>query len=134
MDKGYIVFWNDHGDNDTLCSLCYAGIKEVGDLYPSDRDETDSPLHCNQCHRPIRYRLTNDGVNYVLENIVESLLNWDISPISKDSLPWYDNCPNTEVVKDWAKELSWHSLDDHDAELVDYYLDSVPDTLLYLED
>ncbi len=131
MDKGYIVFWDEQGDSDILCFFCYAVAGEVGELYLSDQDETDNPLHCSQCHRPINYRLTNEGIGYVIDAIIESLLNWDISPISKEVLPWYENCPRTEVVRDWAKDLLWYSLDDHETELVDYYLGSVPDTLLH---
>ena len=133
MSEGYVVFWNDQGDSDILCSFCYNKLEEIGECYPTDQGETDSPMHCSQCHRPLNYRLTSGGVDYVIEYIIQELLDWDILPISGDILPWYDNCPGTEVVKDWAKSLQWYGLDDQDQELVDYFLEVVPDTLLYTE-
>ena len=131
MTDGYIVFWNDQGDNDILCSFCYNKLDETGDCYPTDQGETDSPMHCSHCHRPLDYNLTSDGVDYVVEYIIQELLEWDISPISGDILPWYDNCPGTEVVKNWAENLKNYGLDSETEQLVDYFLEVAPDTLLY---
>jgi hypothetical protein len=131
MDEGYIVFWNDQGDNDILCQWCYNELEETGDCYPTDQGETDTPMHCSHCHRPLRYNLTSDGVGYVLDAIVNELLDWDISPIGS-ILPYYYTCPSTEVVKDWAKDLQWYGgLDPQDEELIEYFLDVAPDTLMY---
>jgi len=131
-DNGYTYFWNDQGDADVLCDFCYNGEKYHA-RYPTDHGETDSPTHCSQCHRPQEHSLTDDGVQYVLEAVVNALLDWDISPIG-DILPWYENTPNTEVVKDWAQNVMgnyFNTLDDHDQELIWYFLDNAPDTLLY---
>ena len=86
MDKGYIVFWDEQGDSDILCFFCYAAAGEVGELYLSDQGETDNPLHCSQCHRPINYRLTNEGIGYVIDAIIESLLNWDLNQSKRNRI------------------------------------------------
>ena len=132
MDTGYTYFWNEQGDCDTLCDNCYDG-GDYHECYPTDHDETDSPTHCSACHKPLSYRLTSDGIDYVIQAIVEALVNWDISEIG-DILPWYKGCPSTEVLVDWAediRDIRWYGVSDEDEDIIEFFLEHAPDTLHY---
>ena len=134
MDKGYIVFFDEQGTSGIYCIWDMPDKADWLDSYPTEDNESDSPYHCEVCHRPLYGSLTDDGVQYVLEYIINAVLDWDISKIDGDTLPWYANCPGTEITKDWALQIQDCNLDEHEQELVDFFLDRVPDTLYYSED
>jgi hypothetical protein len=123
--KGYVVLYNDQGDSDILCEHCIKPADlDAFDCYPTEDQESDSPMHCTQCHRPLEHNLTDDGVQYVIEAVVNQLLDWDLSLIG-DILPWYEESPSTEVVKDWAASIRDY-VSGEDKELVWYFLDIAP--------
>lgn len=121
---GYVVFWNEQGDSDYLCEQCFAPVKrnEFTSVFETDMDETDSPIHCSQCYAQLRYRLTDDGVKYVLDRIVRMLVEGiDSEPIT--NMPAYSGSPRFEPLVDQAIDLRWYGLDYEDTEVLDYFLE-----------
>lgn len=131
---------------DVYCEWCGAGICDEldkkglapedpdddysydSDDYPkeccNDSDYADTPQHCGECHRPLGTSLTADGVQYVLDHILESLEHperWDA--IIDDRLPYYKGSRWIEVERDWAEMLRWYGLNHRDKFLIDLFLD-----------
>jgi hypothetical protein len=114
-----------HYNCDEYCEDCLP-VSENNPEVDYDAGEQDSPGNCCQCHKPLEYTLTSEGVRYVLEYITESLY----SPPEKRNLvhdcyngTWYEGSRHVEIVRDWAKDLLNYSLNDADRILVDRFLE-----------
>ena len=109
-----------YSDADLYCEHC-----APNDAEPVQSNETDNPSHCGACHEPLTYTLTPDGVNYVLEDIRESMANqggWDTVHDCYNGT-WYEGSRHVEIVRDWATELGNYFLSDADTKLVERFLD-----------
>ena len=67
--------------------------------------ETDSPLHCENCHVLLEHSLTSDGVQYVIDALIDAIR-------SKEA---------TDVEKEWAEMLTWYGLDKKDKAVLDRF-------------
>lgn len=111
------------------------------DEYPKscpDEEETDCPQHCGGCGVPLEYRLTDEGVQYVLEAIRHSIDDalrhgradtWDrIMPMKgtaeeSDGHKYWHGSRYVEIVRNWAKEIDGYGLEFDEAALVSLFLD-----------
>ena len=139
--KGYRVFWNDHGDADDFCELCFRDIPEEdlasGDgpyddlfaphVYDTTYMEVDSPLHCSQCHRPLQCSFTDHGVELVVNRLRESLdkTGTDFYRKLGDFMEYYAGSPSYTIDLDWAEQIAWYGLDGEPDEILQQYLDRV---------
>lgn len=109
--------------SDFFCGQCG---DESWDCYDSDYEACDYPVHCANCHMPLNNQLTTDGVQCVLEAIKEELQESRETRNSKathwELNDYYYRCNRCAVVYDWAKQLKWYSLSDHDERIVDWFL------------
>ena len=62
---GYINF-------DAAEYVCWDCLNELDNYDSLDYPETDSPIHCSYCGRPLNCRLTADGLEYVKELLAGS--------------------------------------------------------------
>lgn len=104
----------------------YGGVEKFLDTCDLDDGEQDSPANCARCHRPMDYRLTTDGVAYVMEKIRESM---DEGPASWNAVhecykgTYYEGSRHVEIVRDWAEELtSYCGLSKKDEKLLNLFL------------
>ena len=114
-----------HHDCEEYCEQC-----APPEAYPDD-GEQDTPANCAGCGRPLDYSLTTEGVEYVLEHIMDALdlgLDDHIVPLrgtaEEELLDYYQGSPHYEIVRDWAKDLQNYSLNRKDAYIVQAYLDA----------
>lgn len=123
--KGFVVFWDDQGTSSILCEFCYDDADQAANVYPTQYQETDAPMHCEECHRPLECTLTDTGIAYVVDHIRSEIDQNNIDPIGP-RLPWYENAPRSEVVADWCRQAKDHGLDAWQTFLVDAFLSWVP--------
>lgn len=82
--------------------------------YP-DAGEADSPQNCDSCGKPLEYSLTNDGIDYVVEAVRETLQlgrshYCRIYPSHREN-DYYEGTPLFSVVKDWVEDMRYYNLD-----------------------
>lgn len=95
-----------------FCEFCAdSSAYEISDT------ETDAPMHCTNCQRPLTYSLTPEGVEYVIELVKKELSQGKrlyLEPILEEG-NYYNNCPHFYIVRDWTQEiLNYLSLSDED--------------------
>jgi len=119
-----------HYDCEEWCEQCLpvpADSEEVG----YDGGEQDTPAHCAGCGRPLDYRLTAEGVEYVvatLRDALETGIDDHIIPAKgtaeEELSDYYHGSPHYEITRDWARELSGYGgLSDEDEATVARYLE-----------
>jgi predicted RNA-binding Zn-ribbon protein involved in translation (DUF1610 family) len=108
-----------------------------------DGGESDHPEHCSSCHEPLDNPLTDEGVEYVLDKIRESIEEalregrakaWDrIMPLpgtAEEDATWLQGKRHVEIVRGWAKQIQDCNFDDDEAAIVSLFLElSEPLTL-----
>jgi len=112
-----------HYDCDEYCDECLP-VGENSSLVEYDMGEQDSPANCCQCHRPLDYSLTQEGVKYVLghlKNCIKNGIDWNIYDCYVGS--YYEGMPHCAVVRDWAFELKNYFLTEEEEEIVDKFLE-----------
>ena len=116
-----------HYDCEEWCEDCLPVPESAADY---DSGEQDTPANCAGCGQPLDYSLTSEGVDYVLDAIIETMecgLDKHVIPLAgtavKEVLSYYRGSPHYEIVRDWAKELQNHTLDRKDSLIVQCYLD-----------
>ena len=95
-------------DGDTGCEFfCESCAPERCVAYSDGGGEADCPQHCCICDEPRENPLTDDGVEYVLEAIRQSLSEprseRDTENTNTNSL--YHRARRCDVVRDWAMQL-----------------------------
>lgn len=73
---------------------------EFNTIHPMfDDEETDTPIHCSDCHEYIETAWTDEGVTYVFEALRDYLIsgygNTDALDVWADELSYA--CPDTEI-------------------------------------
>lgn len=112
-----------HHDCDEYCEDC----APKGAV--CDDGEQDTPANCHECGQPLDYSLTSEGVQYVLEYIMEALengLDCHIVPLEGtaevEGLAYYHGSRHYEIVRDWARDLEDYSLDRKDTTILQAFL------------
>ena len=96
-------------DGDTGCEFyCESCAPERCAAYSDGGGEADYPQHCCICDEPLENPLTDDGVEYVLDAIRQSLSE----PRSE-----------RDVVRDWAMQLLDYDLADKKKRIVWHFLE-----------
>jgi len=86
--------------------------------------ESDSPEHCGDCHRPLDYTLTGDGVAYVLVALQESIDSGREAFVLADHWEegqYYHGGRMIDVVADWADVLENYGLDGADSLILEAF-------------
>lgn len=83
--------------------------------YP-DAGESDCPQHCDSCHKPLEYSLTNEGIDYVVEAVREMLKSGrenycKVHPSHDPDSDYYKDSPAFAVVRDWVEDMRYYNLD-----------------------
>lgn len=83
--------------------------------YP-DAGESDIPQNCDSCHKPLEYSLTNDGIDYVVEHVRDTLrmgreYYCKVHPSHDPDNDYYKDSPAFAVVKDWVEDMRYYNLD-----------------------
>ena len=63
--------------------------------------ETDSPLHCGNCHTLLEHSLTGEGVRYVIDTLLDAIRTKQATDIERewaDMLRWYYLTPKQTAV------------------------------------
>ena len=86
------------------------------DDYPkgpfNDSDEADCPQHCAHCHIPFHNNLTNDGVAYVLQSILDFFKS-ESSPYlmyTGNEYEHYYDSYHLAILADWAEDATQYDL------------------------
>lgn len=111
-----------HYNCEEYCDDCLPVATDHPDV-DLDSGDQDSPAHCCKCHRPLDYTLTNDGVNYVIENLLKEIDSEDrdtVYPCYEGT--YYTGSRHCEITRDWAKHLKDHYLSQKDREIVETFL------------
>ena len=127
--EGFYLWWNHQGSCDVVCEVCRNSLPEEKKTWVNIDatwdQEADTPLHCDWCHRPLKGKLTSDGVDYVVEALEDDLAKgrWGMDMYSAigDILPWYQGSPRYSVRADWVELLKWHGPNDEIQELIDQW-------------
>ena len=100
---------------DAYCIIC-APINSD----PVENQESDCPVTCSVCHRPLQYSLTEDGVKYVIEKMKSTLKEGYKEYLQEiaNKENYYDGCPRIGILLDWADDLIWYNLDYNDERLI----------------
>jgi hypothetical protein len=85
-------------------------------------NETDTPQNCCQCSRLCEYCLTEGGVRYVLETLVDALADGIDTGIIDEPGDYYHGSRQVEILVDWAKDLRDYSLNKTQQFIVDTFL------------
>jgi hypothetical protein len=94
----------------------------------------DTPAHCCACGAPLDYTLTEEGVAYVIDALVDELIDGideHIIPLkgtAEERLTYYHGSPHYVITMEWAEHLLDNTvgrvpLDRKDAFIVDHYLE-----------
>ena len=72
-------------DSESYCERCLPkvtgeSLKLSLEIAQENEGEQDTPANCSRCGRPLKYSLTTDGVDYVLEKI-QDILDEGPSPV-----------------------------------------------------
>lgn len=119
MFSGYYV------DGTILCEFC-ATQAEIDECKCVDNEETDCPQHCEECARPIKYTLTTDGINYVVEYLQEAIDRQEYNSKETrtgDPNNYYRGMPIWSVVYDWAVDLKSYWLNETQQAVLDEFFD-----------
>jgi mono/diheme cytochrome c family protein len=115
-----------HYDGEEYCEDCLSEfIDPRSHKVDIDYGEQDSPANCCQCHQPLDYRLTSDGVNYVIEKLKEAIdngIDWTVYDCYNGT--YYDGSPHCAILRDWAQDVSNYCLTDDQKEIVDRFLEA----------
>jgi hypothetical protein len=96
-----------HYDGDEYCANCLPARE--GELEVDvDLGEQDTPANCCVCHAKLNYSLTQAGVRYVLEKLLDHIRNPEAG--------------ERDVLLDWATDLKWYMLPVKQANLLDCFL------------
>ena len=98
MDEHYIY------DADSWCLACLPVPCTNPEVADGD-GEQDTPANCNRCGRPLKYSLTQEGMAYVLDAVMESLRDQEWELIDEEVESYYKGMPNCVVVRDWVTNL-----------------------------
>lgn len=66
MDDNYLY------EGETYCPMCLPVASNHPDVHDGG-GEQDTPAHCSVCRRPVKYDLTPEGVQYVIDAMVDTL-------------------------------------------------------------
>lgn len=111
-----------HNEDGPLCEQHADGIEP-----DYNSNETDSPANCVVCGRPCAYTLTEAGVQYVIEYLIEAIEEWPAKaePILASAHPtvaYYNGMPWVAIERDWAEDLKNYGLSRKDKFIVDHFL------------
>lgn len=101
-----------HLDGEPFCIDCWQGRTGVDS--PAMFGEGDTPEQCSQCHRPLDTTLTSEGVEYVIEHLVEILTTktdeeWlAVHEVYQGT--WYQGKPWCSIANDWAAKIADYGL------------------------
>lgn len=118
-------------DSESYCERCLPkvtgeSLKLSLEIAQENEGEQDTPANCSRCGRPLKYSLTTDGVDYVLEKIQDILdegpRRWNRVYKSPRKPDYYKGCRSCDVVRDWAEDLREYYLTDQQKQLVDRFL------------
>lgn len=82
-------------------SYCFYCAPDTAEYYPNE--EVDTPVHCAECEELLDYRLTQDGIKYVLE----ALDAYNKYGHGRHEILWY-----------WALNLYDYGLDESDRDVI----------------
>lgn len=109
-------------DGDVLCDQC---ADFEGCL---DSNETDCPENCCDCGRLCEYGLTADGVQYVVDRVIDELedqANWRRTT-DYMHLPYYQGSASYAVVFDWVEDMQCYGgLSRADEFILDHFREQV---------
>ena len=121
-----------HYQSDEWCVDCLPAEAPHADV-DLDSGEQDTPANCCACGKPLDYTLTAEGVQYVVEAILDNLENGideHIIPAAGTAeyeLTYYHGSPHFAVVEAWAENLRDYALSRKDRYLVNEFLERCGD-------
>ena len=118
-------------EGELYCENCPPPGEEYADCYGDGGGESDCPQHCAECSQPLDNPLTGDGVEYVLEAILEAYDEPEsdrnrIMPLkgtAEETATYYHGSRHVAIVRDWAIQISNYSLDRREQFIVDRFLE-----------
>lgn len=92
----------DTENGEVYCPQCAPDIEP--EFMPQ---ETDCPENCADCGAHLEYELTSNGVDYVMDYVIDALESGiDDSIIGpEDRRTYYRGMPECSIVGDWARDL-----------------------------
>lgn len=95
-------------DGDHYCEKCLPVPVDDERVFDAS-GEQDTPAHCCNCLVPLDYSLTSEGVDYVLEKLLEAIregLDWKVYDCYQGT--YYAGSPHCDIIADWAEEIRWY--------------------------